>query len=153
MTPEQYIDEFRTVLANVDTRASVAAHIRAVLPIIEARLASGSPYRAIVEDLNACGVTVNLNTFKVAMRRARAVLAQTGLHEGDGTPAPTTRKRPATEHPTTPSTQNQTSERPVRINTPEDLAKIRDQTIDLDALREEGLSLRRAAKRSAHESD
>ncbi|NYT79248.1 hypothetical protein H0A71_19905 [Alcaligenaceae bacterium] len=153
MTPEQYVEQFRTVLANVDTRASVATHIRAVLPLIEARLASGSPYRAIVEDLNACGVTINLNTFKVAMRRARAVHAQTRLHQGGVNPASAACKATATEQPTTAPRRDPAPVRPGRINTPEDLAKVRDQTIDLDALREEGLSLRRAAKRNALEPD
>lgn len=152
MQPDQFVEQFRRVLADADPRATVTAHVRLLLPIIEQRLANGSSYAAVVEDLNAAGIPISHSFFSKALWRLRQrVKTRTPLAEvpilaqQTVTAAPITSTAPVQAPPqSTEAVQG----RPNSIESPADLRNIRDMDIDLEALREEGRAMRAKPKSS-----
>lgn len=134
-TSARYQTLFREVLAGMEPSASATARLRKLLPLIEERFANGATYRVIVEDLNAAGLAMSDGVFRVTLSRIRR----------HGRPA-TTNKPPIQTRTEVavpcndPLTQPLLSTGSKRIETPADLRAIRDMTIDLDALRAEGLT-------------
>jgi len=123
------------VLAGMEPSASATARLRKLLPLIEERFANGATYRVIVEDLSAAGLALSDGVVRVTLSRIRR----------HGRPA-TTNKTPIQTRTEVavpcndPLTQPLLSTGSKRIETPADLRAIRDMTIDLDALRAEGLT-------------
>ncbi|MDK7585088.1 hypothetical protein [Alcaligenes phenolicus] len=156
MQPDQFVEQFRRALADADPRATVTARIRLLLPIIEQRLANGSSYAAVVEDLNAAGIEISQTVFANALWRLRQ-------RKKPRSPSTEISISPQPSHsvavpPITTSTpaqaqaQAHSSEavqgRPNSIESPADLRRFRDMDIDLDALREEGRAMRAGPKPS-----
>lgn len=137
MQVDQFVEQFRRALADADPRATVTARVRLLLPIIELRLANGSSYAAVVEDLNAAGIPISQSVFANALWRLRQ------------------RKKPRTpltEIPISAQAPAHSTEavqgRPNSIESPADLHKFREINVDLDALREEGRAMRAGPKSS-----
>ncbi|HBQ88096.1 hypothetical protein ACFWQD_05570 [Alcaligenes faecalis] len=148
MRPDQFVEQFRRALADADSRATVTAHVRLLLPIIEQRLAKGSSYAAVVEDLNAAGVVISQPVFANALWRLRQrkkprtpatevpILTQPS-HSVAAPPITSTAPAQA------PILRTEAVQgRPNAIESPADLRKYREMNIDLDALREEGRAMR-----------
>lgn len=154
MRPDQFVEQFRRALADADSRATVTAHVRLLLPIIEQRLAKGSSYAAVVEDLNAAGVEISQPVFANALWRLR----QRKKPRTPATEVPilTQPSHSVAAPPITSATSVQApilrteavQGRPNSIESPADLRNIRDMDIDLDALREEGRAMRAKPKSS-----
>ncbi|MFT0548509.1 hypothetical protein ACMHYO_19505 [Allopusillimonas ginsengisoli] len=144
MKPDSYVAEFQAALDRTDPRASLSARLRPLLPRIHERINAGSPYSAILDDLEGAGLVVKRRMLESALyrwRKARIVQATTS-------PAPAPLRPTPTKALPSPDVQAVTG-RPDRIETPADLRKIRDMKIDLDALRREGEASRKL-KREQH---
>ena len=144
MELDRYVAEFQAALDRSDPRASLSARLRPLLPRIHERINAGSPYSAILDDLNGAGLAVKRRMLESALyrwRKARITQAATS-------PAPAPRRPTPTKAQPPPDKQAVTG-RPDRIETPADLRKIRDMKIDLDALRREGEASRKL-KREQH---
>lgn len=133
MQPAHFVEEFRQALAEADPRATVTARIRLLLPIIERRLANGSSYAAIVEDLNAAGISITKSFFAKALWRLRR-------RNRAESPTPNASIQPERPHAASLE-MKAVYGRPGQIESPADLRKIRDMHVDLDALREEGRAM------------
>ncbi|WP_336580089.1 hypothetical protein [Alcaligenes sp. CHO6] len=154
MQVDQFVEQFRRALAVADPRATVTARVRLLLPLIEQRLANGSSYAAVVDDLNAAGIPISHSFFSKALWRLRQskkphtsttevpILTKPSL----GVPAPPITSTTPVKAPVlrTEAVQG----RPNAIESPADLRKYRDMNIDLDALREEGRAMRAKPKTS-----
>lgn len=154
MQVDQFVEQFRRALADADPRATVTARVRLLLPIIELRLANGSSYAAVVEDLNAAGIPISQSVFANALWRLRQrKKPRTSLTE---IPISTQPSHSEAVPPITTSTPAQAPAhsteavqgRPNAIESPADLRKYREMDIDLDALREEGRAMRAKPKSS-----
>lgn len=148
MQLDQFVEQFRRALADADPRSTKTAHIRLLFPLIEQRLANGSSYAAVVEDLNKAGITVSQTIFSTVLWRIRREKESASEqvnpsalkpqpYVGVGAPA-------RTPLPNSLAVQG----RPSSIETPADLRMIHDMDIDLDALREEGRAMRAKPKSS-----
>lgn len=148
MQLDQFVEQFRHALADADPRATVTARVRFLLPIIEQRLANGSSYAAIVEDLNAAGIPIPQTNFSTVLWRIRRTREISSAQVNAPTPTPqplVAAGVPAwTPAPDSPAVQG----RPSSIESPADLRKFREMNIDLDALREEGRAMRAEPKSS-----
>jgi len=134
-TSARYQTLFREVLAGMEPSASATARLRKLLPLIEERFANGATYRVIVEDLHAAGLAMSDGVFRVTLSRIR----RHGRPATTNNPPMQTRTQMAVPR-NDPLTQPLLSTGSKRIETPADLRAIRDMTIDLDALRAEGLT-------------
>ncbi|MCX5463153.1 hypothetical protein [Alcaligenes parafaecalis] len=154
MQVDQFVDQFRRALADADPRTTVTARVRLLLPIIEQRLSKGSSYAAVVDDLNAAGITISHSFFSKALWRLRhpkkpltpTTKAPTLPQPSNSVAAPPITSTTSVQAPalTTEAVQG----RPSSIETPADLRMIHDMDIDLDALREEGRAMRAGPKSS-----
>lgn len=144
MQVDQFVEQFRRALADADPRATVTARVRLLLPIIELRLANGSSYAAVVEDLNAAGIPISHSFFSKALWRLRqSKKPHTSTTEVPilTQPSHSVAAPPITS--TTPVLRTEAVQgRPNAIESPADLRKYREMNIDLDALREEGRAMR-----------
>lgn len=152
MQVDQFVEQFRRALADADPRATVTARVRLLLPIIEMRLANGSSYAAVVEDLNAVGIEISQTVFANALWRLRQPKKpRTSTTE---VPILTQPAHSVAAPPITSTTPAQApvlhteavQGRPNAIETPADLRRYREMNIDLDALREEGRAMRAKPK-------
>ncbi|QXR34704.1 hypothetical protein EGK70_012570 [Alcaligenes aquatilis] len=154
MQVDQFVEQFRRALADADPRATVTARVRLLLPIIELRLANGSSYAAVVEDLNAAGIPISQSVFANALwrlrqrKKPRTSLTEIPIstqpsHSGAVPPITTSTPAQAPAH-STEAVQG----RPNSIESPADLHKFREISVDLDALREEGRAMRAGPKSS-----
>lgn len=152
MNQNKYVAEFRAQIDDTDHRASTSARLRPLLPRIQERISAGSPYQAILDDLEEAGLTVSYRTLKESLFRWRK--AQQKGHSNPATPTSTLRSNrvPAPLTAAAPIEAEAVQGRPARIETPGDLRKIRDMDIDLDALRREGEAARKAKKQEAKAS-
>lgn len=144
MELDRYVAEFQAALDRSDPRASLSARLRPLLPRIHERINAGSPYSAILDDLNGAGLPVKRRMLESALyrwRKTQAIQAVTS-------PTPAPLRSTPTKAFSSPDVQAVTG-RPDRIETPADLRKIRDMKIDLDALRREGEASRKL-KREQH---
>ncbi|CAM5208349.1 hypothetical protein OURE66S_03594 [Oligella ureolytica] len=133
-TSARYQTLFRQVLAGMEPSASATARLRKLLPLIEERFANGATYRVVVEDLNAAGLPMSDGVFRVTLSRIRR-------HGRPATNKTSIQARTEMVVPRNdPLTQPLLYTGSKRIETPADLRAIRDMTIDLDALRAEGLT-------------
>ncbi|UQN34876.1 hypothetical protein MTR80_11225 [Alcaligenes aquatilis] len=150
MQVDQFVEQFRRALADADPRATVTARVRLLLPIIEMRLANGSSYAALVEDLNAAGIPISHSFFSKALWRLRqSKKPHTSTTEVPilTQPSHSVAAPPITS--TTPVLRTEAVQgRPNAIESPADLRKYREMNIDLDALREEGRAMRAKPKSS-----
>lgn len=150
MQVDQFVEQFRRALADADPRATVTARVRLLLPIIEQRLANGSSYAAVVEDLNAAGIPISHSFFSKALWRLRqSKKPHTSTTEVPilTQPSHSVAAPPITS--TTPVLRTEAVQgRPNAIESPADLRKYREMDIDLDALREEGRAMRAKPKSS-----
>lgn len=138
MKLDRYVAEFQAALDRSDPRASLSARLRPLLPRIHERINAGSPYSAILDDLEGAGLVVKRRMLESALyrwRKARITPAAT-------LPLPAPLRPASTKALSLPDVQAVTG-RPDRIETPADLRKIRDMKIDLDALRREGEASRK----------
>lgn len=127
-TRKHYQALFEQILATLEVSASTATKLRKLLPIIEERFGNGATYRLIVEDLNAAGMDISYGVFTVTLSRIRAG------------------RRPAQKSKAPHSVAVKQVESASLVDSPTALRSIRDMTIDLDALREEGLAARRKSR-------
>ncbi|ARP54936.1 hypothetical protein AB6N01_10035 [Alcaligenes nematophilus] len=154
MQVDQFVEQFRRALADADPRATVTARVRLLLPIIEQRLANGSSYAAIVEDLNATGIEISQTVFANALWRLRQ--PKKPRTSTTAVPILTQPSHSVAAPPITSTTPVQAPAlrteavqgRPNAIDSPADLRRIHDMDIDLDALREEGRAMRAKPKSS-----
>lgn len=150
MQVDQFVEQFRRALADADPRATVTARVRLLLPIIEMRLANGSSYAAVVEDLNAAGIPISHSFFSKALWRLRqSKKPHTSTTEVPilTQPSHSVAAPPITS--TTPVLRTEAVQgRPNSIESPADLHKFREINVDLDALREEGRAMRAGPKSS-----
>ncbi|WP_336579309.1 hypothetical protein [Alcaligenes sp. CHO6] len=150
MQVDQFVEQFRRALADADPRATVTARVRLLLPIIEMRLANGSSYAAVVEDLNAAGIPISHSFFSKALWRLRqSKKPHTSTTEAPilTQPSHSVAAPPITS--TTPVLRTEAVQgRPNSIESPADLHKFREINVDLDALREEGRAMRAGPKSS-----
>ncbi|MBV6273751.1 hypothetical protein KVP09_12645 [Alcaligenaceae bacterium CGII-47] len=144
MKLDRYVAEFRATLDRTDPRASLSARLRPLLPRIHERINAGSPYSAVLDDLEGAGLVVKHRMLESALYRWRKAQATPAVTS----PAPVLHQPTTTKALPSPETQAVTG-RPDRIETPADLRKIRDMKIDLDALRREGEASRKL-KREQH---
>lgn len=138
MNSQRNIAEFKRLLEQTDDRASLSARLRPLLPYIQACVSAGSPYVAMLNDLEQAGLPVKRRLLERALYRWRKSTAN--RPESAVTP-------PATEPaPSRTSALSQTKglEHSPRIETPADLRKIRDKCVDLDALRRAGEARKKA---------
>ena len=148
MQPDQFVEQFRRALVDVDSRATLTARVRFLLPIIERRLANGSSYAAIVEDLNAAGIPISLTIFSTVLWRIRRAKNASSEQENASASKPQPLVAAGALARTPPSDSLAVQGRPNAIESPADLRKFRDMDIDLDALREEGRAMRAEPKSS-----
>ena len=154
MQVDQFVEQFRRALADADPRATVTARVRLLLPIIEQRLANGSSYAAIVEDLNATGIEISQTVFANALWRLRQ--PKKPRTSTTAVPILTQPSHSVAAPPITSTTPVQApalrteavQDRPNATDSPADLRRIHDMDIDLDALREEGRAMRAKPKSS-----
>ena len=144
MELDRYVAEYQAPLDRTDPRASLSARLRPLLPRIHERINAGSPYSAILDDLEGAGLTVKRRMLESALYRWR----KTRITQATISPAPAPLRMAATKAQPSPDKHAVTG-RPDRIETPADLRKIRDMKIDLDALRREGEASRKL-KREQH---
>ncbi|MGX9525751.1 hypothetical protein ACXHWJ_03915 [Alcaligenes nematophilus] len=148
MQVDKFVEQFRQALADADPRSTKTARIRLLFPLIEQRLANGSSYAAVVEDLNKAGISVSQTIFSTVLWRIRRE-----KHSASEQVIPSSLKpRPlvAAGAPvrTPPPSSLAVQGRPSSIESPADLRQIHDMDIDLDALREEGRAMRATSKSS-----
>jgi len=127
-TRKHYQALFEQILTTLEISASTATKLRKLLPIIEERFGNGATYRLIVEDLNAAGMSISYGVFTVTLSRIRA-----GRRSAQ--------KSKAARSPAVKQVESVSL-----VDSPTALRSIRDMTIDLDALREEGLAARRKSR-------
>ncbi|MGR7950102.1 hypothetical protein ACU6HM_12620 [Alcaligenes sp. RM2] len=148
MQLDQFVEQFRRALADADPRSTKTARIRLLLPIIERRLANGSSYAAIIEDLDSVGISVSRSVFARTIWRIRraknAASAQAYASASAPLPLVAIGAQASSPPPDSPAVQG----RPSSIESPADLRKFREMNIDLDALREEGRAMRAGSKSS-----
>ncbi|MGG4603704.1 hypothetical protein ACLPHM_02800 [Paenalcaligenes sp. Me131] len=131
------INPFQDFLSTAEPSASTAAKLRMLLPIIENRLLAGATYAAVVTDLNSAGLEISIGVFRSTLSRIRI---KNGARHQTAAPAPaSTNSTQAASH-----RQPAALPPPKRIETPADLRQLRDEEIDLDALRQQ----RRESQRS-----
>lgn len=131
------INPFQDFLSTAEPSASTAAKLRMLLPIIENRLLAGATYAAVVTDLNSAGLEISIGVFRSTLSRIRI---KNGARHQTAAPAPAnTNSTQAASH-----RQPAALPPPKRIETPADLRQLRDEEIDLDALRQQ----RRESQRS-----
>ncbi|MEP9558701.1 hypothetical protein QYG33_21795, partial [Xanthomonas euvesicatoria] len=65
---------------------TTAAKLRALFPVIEAKIAAGIRHADILDSLHAAGIDVSMATYKGTLQRLRKEAQQTAA---PGTPAPT----------------------------------------------------------------
>lgn len=135
------INPFQQFLSTAEPSASTAAKLRMLLPIIENRLLAGATYAAVVTDLNSAGLEISIGVFRSTLSRIRI---KNGARHQTAAPAPA--PAPASTNSTQAASHRQPAALPPpkRIETPADLRQLRDEEIDLDALRQQ----RRESQRS-----
>ena len=131
MNESPSVTRYRTTLAALDPRISIAAQLRALFPLIETELAAGVPHAAVLDDLAAAGLTVQRSTYAITLYRWRKA-------QRPAARPPVSAVKPPSPPPALDAIQG----RPRDIQTPGDSRKIRDMQIDLEALRREGLANR-----------
>lgn len=140
MQIDKFVEQFRQALADADPRSTKTARIRLLLPLIEQRMANGSSYAAVVEDLNKAGISVSQTIFSTVLWRIRREKKSASEQV---IPSPL-KPQPLVAAGDSIAVQG----RPSSIESPADLHKFREINIDLDALREEGRAMRAGPKSS-----
>lgn len=148
MQLDQFVEQFRRALADADPRSTKTARIRLLLPIIEQRLAKGSSYAAVVEDLNGAGIPISQANFSTVLWRIRRSKEISSAQATAPTPTPRPLVVAEVSAWAPPPDSTAVQGRPNSIESPADLRKFRDMDIDLDALREEGRAMRAGPKSS-----
>ena len=87
------------VLAAAGKGRSKAGQLRRVLPDLEAALAAGATYAALLETLREHGLVMTLGTFKVTLSRLRAQHANRGVQPNGPASAPSPTIPPASRVP------------------------------------------------------
>lgn len=132
------IAELVRLLDHTDDRASISARLRPALPHIQERVTAGTPYTAILDDLQAAGFTVKRRLLERVLYRWRKAQREN--------PAPREvliEDPPSFTLPTASIPSSSLDHGARRIETPKDLRRIRDMRIDLEALRQEGIAKRK----------
>ena len=87
------------VLAAAGKGRSQAGQLRRVLPDLEAALAAGATYTALLETLREHGLVMTIGTFKVTLSRLRAQQAKRGAPPKSPVSEPSPPVPPATRVP------------------------------------------------------
>lgn len=144
MNSQRNVAELKRLLEQTDDRASLSARLRPLMPYIQARVSAGSPYAAILDDLEKAGLPIKRRLLERALYRWRKSTAHST--ERVDTPRPT---EPIPSRVPTLS-HARGMDHPPRIETPADLRKIRDKRVDLDALRRAGEARKKAENSACH---
>lgn len=148
MQIDKFVEQFRQALADADPRSTKTARIRLLLPLIEQRLANGSSYAAVVEDLNKAGISVSQTIFSTVLWRIRREKKSASEQVIPSPLKPQPLVAAGDPARTLPPNSLAVQGRPSSIESPADLHKFREINIDLDALREEGRAMRAGPKSS-----
>src|SRR3546814_10692546 len=98
MELDRYVAEFQTALDRTDPRASLSARLRPLLPRIHERINAGSPYSAILDDLEGAGLVVKRRMLESALYRWR----KAWLNQDTASPTPARRGPTPTKAPSSP---------------------------------------------------
>jgi len=143
MSSQRNVAEFKRLLEQTDDRASLSARLRPLMPYIQSCVSSGSPYSAMLDDLEKAGLPVKRRLLERALYRWRKSTARRAELVGAQRPTESIPGRATAVSPL------KGMEHTPRIETPGDLRKIRDKSVDLDALRRAGEARKKAENSAA----